>query len=47
MNFFVIKLKHIIIAALILVAITVIWFSASKAVTVFMVNGREVPIYSV
>lgn len=47
MNFFVIKLKHIIIAALILVAIPVIWFSASKAVTVFMVNGREVPIYSV
>ena len=47
MNFFVIKLKHIIIAALILVAIPVIWFSTSKAVTVFMVNGREVPIYSV
>ena len=47
MNFFVIKLKHIIIAALILVSIPVIWFSTSKAVTVFMVNGREVPIYSV
>lgn len=47
MSFFVIKLKHIIIAALILVAIPVIWFSTSKAVTVFMVNGREVPIYSV
>lgn len=47
MNFFVIKLKHIIIVALILVAIPVIWFSTSKAVTVFMVNGREVPIYSV
>lgn len=47
MSFFVIKLKHIIIAALILIAIPVIWFSTSKAVTVFMVNGREVPIYSV
>ncbi|MGN0107972.1 MAG: polysaccharide deacetylase family protein [Hominilimicola sp.] len=47
MNFYVIKLKHIIAAALILIAIPVIWFSATRAVTVFQVNGREVPIYSV
>lgn len=47
MSFFVIKLRHIIIVVLILIAIPVIWFSASRAVTVFKVNGREVPIYSV
>ena len=47
MNFFVIKLKHIIIAALILIAIPVICLSASRAVTFFQVNVREVPIYSV
>lgn len=47
MNFFVVKLKHIIIAALVLVAIPVIWFSLPQAVSVFKVNGREVPIYSV
>ena len=47
MNFFVVKLKHIIIAALILIAIPVICLSATRAVTVFQVNGREVPIYSV
>lgn len=47
MSFYVFKLKHIIIALLILAAIPVVWFSASRAVTVFQVNGREVPIYSV
>lgn len=47
MKFMVVKLKHIIIALLILAAIPVIWFSASGAVSVFLVNGREIPIYSV
>lgn len=47
MNFIVIKLKHIIIALLAAVIIPIVCFSASRAVTVFMVNGREVPIYSV
>lgn len=47
MNCIVIKLKHIIIAAALLIIIPIICISASKAVTVFMVNGREVPIYSV
>ncbi len=47
MNFFVIKLKHIIIAALVLAVILIIGVSASREVSVFKVNGREVPIYSV
>ncbi len=47
MNFVVIKLKHIIIAVLAIAMLPLIYFSTSKAVTVFMVNGREVPIYSV
>ena len=47
MSFFVIKLKHLIIAALVIIAIPVVWINAPKAVTVFRVNGREVPVYSV
>lgn len=47
MSFVVIKLRNIIIALLVLIAIPVIWFSTSRAVSVFLVNGREVPIYSV
>lgn len=47
MSFFVIKLRHIIIALLIAVMIPVVWFSVSRTASVFMVNGREVPIYSV
>lgn len=47
MNCIVIKLKHIVIAAALLIILPIIFISASKAVTVFMVNGREVPIYSV
>lgn len=47
MNCIVIKLKHIIIAAALIIILPIIFISAGKAVTVFMVNGREVPIYSV
>ena len=47
MNFYVIKLKHIIIALLIFAVIPIIWFTTSRAVSVFNVNGREIPIYSV
>lgn len=46
-NFYVIKLKHIIIALLIFAVIPIIWFTTSRAVSVFNVNGREIPIYSV
>ncbi len=47
MSFFVIKLRHIIIALLIAAAVPVVWFSLTRTASVFMVNGREVPIYSV
>lgn len=47
MNFYVIKLKHIIIAACALAAAFVIAFTVPRAVSVFNVNGREIPIYSV
>ena len=47
MKFIVIKLRHLIIAALVIAAVPLIWFNASRAVGVFRVNGREVPIYSV
>ena len=41
MNFYVIKLKHIIIALLIFAVIPIIWFTTSRAVSVFNVNGIE------
>ncbi|MCC8160541.1 MAG: polysaccharide deacetylase family protein [Oscillospiraceae bacterium] len=47
MIFAVIKLKHIIASALVLILISAVWFSASRTASVFLVNGREVPIYSV
>lgn len=47
MNFYVVKLKHIIIAAALLLAAVIIYISVPKAVTVFFTGGREVPIYSV
>ncbi|MCH5209783.1 MAG: polysaccharide deacetylase family protein [Oscillospiraceae bacterium] len=47
MKFIVIKLRHLIIAALVIAAVPLIWINASRAVSVFRVNGREVPIYSV
>lgn len=47
MNFYVIKLKHVIFTALVLFAAFVIGASIPKAVSVFNVNGREIPIYSV
>ena len=47
MNFYVIKLKNIIIALLIFAVIPIIRFTTSRAVSVFNVNGREIPIYSV
>ena len=47
MKFFVFRLKHVIIAALALAAAFVIGFSVPRAVSVFNVNGREIPIYSV
>ncbi len=47
LNFVVIKLRHLLIALAIIAAVPLAWFSGTKAVTVFEVNGREVPIYSV
>lgn len=47
MSFFVIKLKHLIAALLVVIIIPAVWFSLSRTASVFMVNGREVPIYSV
>ncbi len=47
MKFFVFRLKHVIIAAIALAAAFVIGFSVPRAVSVFNVNGREIPIYSV
>ena len=47
MKFFVFRLKHVIIAAIALAAAFVIGFSVPRAVGVFNVNGREIPIYSV
>ena len=47
MGVVVIKLKHLIIAMLILIALPLVFISAPKAVSVFRVNGREIPIYSV
>ncbi len=47
MGVVVVKLKHLIIAALIIAAVPIICINAPRAVSVFRVNGREVPIYSV
>lgn len=47
MKFMVVKLRHIIIALLFMAAIPLAWLSGTRAVSVFFVNGREVPIYSV
>lgn len=47
MNFYVIKLRRLIIAALAVVAAFAVGFAVPRAVSVFEVNGREIPIYSV
>lgn len=47
MSFFVVKLRHIVIALLIAVLVPAVWFSVSRTASVFLVNGREIPIYSV
>ena len=47
MNFLVVKMRHIIIALLILAAIPVVWIAATKTADVFNVNGKEITIYSV
>lgn len=47
MKIFVLKMRHIIIAAIIVLMIPVIYFSCSQAVSVFNSDGREIPIYSV
>ncbi len=47
MNFFVIKAKHLIVVLVLMIAIPVISMYASRTVSVFNVNGREIPIYCV
>ena len=47
MNFYVLKIRHIIIAACALVAAFILALTVPRAVSVFNVNGREIPIYSV
>lgn len=47
LNFYIIKLKHIILGVTALAAAFVIGVSIPKTVGVFSVNGREIPIYSV
>ena len=47
MSFVVVKLKHLIFAALIIASLSFVAAGAMRTVSVFRVNGREVPIYSV
>lgn len=47
LNFYVIKLKHLILAALAVIAAFMVGTAVPKAINVFNVNGREIPIYSV
>lgn len=47
MRFFVFKIKHIIFAVMLLVTVTAVCISSGSAVMTFLVNGRELPIYSV
>lgn len=47
MRFVVIKLKHIALVFGVLCSAAVIYFSTYKVASVFNVNGREIPIYSV
>ena len=47
MNFYVLKLRHIIIAACAITAAFILAFAVPRTVRVFNVNGREIPIYSV
>lgn len=47
MKFYVFRLKHIIFAVLLVTLATVVFALSMPAITVFNVNGREIPIYSV
>ena len=47
MNFWVIKAKHIIIALAIIAAIPIAWRCTARTISVFNVDGREIPIYCV
>lgn len=43
----ILKIQHIILAALIIIMIPIIYFSYNKAISVFSSSDREIPIYSV
>lgn len=47
MKVYSIKLKSIIILVIAVLAIPILYFSTRETVSVFLVNGREIPIYSV
>ena len=47
MTFLVIRARHLAILAAALIAVPVLFIAANKTMSVFNVNGREIPIYSV
>ena len=47
MTFMVIRLRHLVIALAAVIAIPALFFAANKTMSVFNVNGREIPIYCV
>ncbi len=47
MTFFVVRAKHLAIAAAAVIAVPILFFAMNKTASVFTVNGREIPIYSV
>lgn len=47
MRFVVIRLKHVIFAAVAVLAAVIICLTSGRAVMTFLVGGREIPIYSV
>lgn len=47
MRFFVIRIKYLLIALAVAIAIPIICLTSGKTVVTFLTGGREVPIYSV
>lgn len=47
MRFFVIKLKHVVFAAIATAALLFVFFTSAKPIMTFFTGGREIPIYSV
>lgn len=47
MKIFSVRLRSVIIVLAVAVIIPILYFSSKEAVSVFLINGREIPIYSV